>query len=113
MLCLVVVINVGSYGPINNFEFTLTCESTVYNDAVSKKTKLFKEWLAIKNPLHKNHSAFTDSMAAELEEFYLERYCESLYNVWYMERFSALITFSRYVVLSGPFWSCKCSNSHD
>ncbi|KAH8144723.1 uncharacterized protein LAJ45_11224 [Morchella importuna] len=47
----------------------------LYNDAVSKKTKLFKEWLAIKNPIHKNHSAFTDSMADELEEFYLERYC--------------------------------------
>ncbi|KAI5847199.1 hypothetical protein DFP73DRAFT_572498 [Morchella snyderi] len=47
----------------------------LYNDAVSKKTKLFKEWLAIKNPIHKNHSSFTDSMADELEEFYLERYC--------------------------------------
>lgn len=93
MSCLVVVINVGSCEQIIKFEFTLTHESTVYNDAVTKKTKLFKEWLSIKNPIHKNHSAFTDSMADELEEFYLERYCESSVEYIILGRFLTLIAF--------------------
>ncbi|KAI1132752.1 hypothetical protein F5Y10DRAFT_185256 [Nemania abortiva] len=46
----------------------------VYNDAVADKAKLFHEWIAIKNPLHKSNAPFTAAMQDELETFYLERY---------------------------------------
>ncbi|KAI8954902.1 hypothetical protein F4801DRAFT_412604 [Xylaria longipes] len=46
----------------------------VYNDVVANKAKLFHEWIAIKNPLHKNNAPFTAAMQDELEVFYLERY---------------------------------------
>ncbi|KAI0867278.1 hypothetical protein GGS24DRAFT_508042 [Hypoxylon argillaceum] len=46
----------------------------VYNDAVADQAKLFHEWLAIKNPLHKTNAPFTAAMQDELEAFYLERY---------------------------------------
>ncbi|KAI0536769.1 hypothetical protein GGR58DRAFT_377180 [Xylaria digitata] len=46
----------------------------VYNDAVAHKAKLFREWIAIKNPLHKTNAPFTVAMQDELEAFYLERY---------------------------------------
>lgn len=46
----------------------------VYNDAVANQAKLFHEWIAIKNPLHKSNAPFTAAMQAELEVFYLERY---------------------------------------
>lgn len=47
----------------------------IYNDAVMDHTKHFKDWLEIKNPLHKNNAPFTARMQDELETFYLERYC--------------------------------------
>ncbi|KAI1338283.1 hypothetical protein F5Y15DRAFT_416930 [Xylariaceae sp. FL0016] len=46
----------------------------IYNDAVMRETELFKEWLAIRNPLHKNNAPFTAEMQDEMENFYLERY---------------------------------------
>ncbi|KAI1827120.1 hypothetical protein F4861DRAFT_433002 [Xylaria intraflava] len=51
----------------------------VYNDAVTK-TKLFREWIEIKNPLHKSNAPFTAAMQDELETFYLERYL-----VWFSQ----------------------------
>lgn len=47
----------------------------IYNDAVMKKTTIFKQWLEIKNPLHKHNAPFTKDLQEELEFFYLERYC--------------------------------------
>ena len=47
----------------------------IYNDAVIGHTKLFQEWLMIKNPLHKHNAPFTAELQDELETFYLERYC--------------------------------------
>ncbi|TPX17171.1 uncharacterized protein E0L32_003289 [Thyridium curvatum] len=47
----------------------------IYNDAVMHQTEIFKEWLEIKNPLHKHNAPFTAELQDELEVFYLERYC--------------------------------------
>ncbi|TAQ91616.1 hypothetical protein B7494_g19 [Chlorociboria aeruginascens] len=47
----------------------------IYNDAVMEQTTLFKEWLDIKNPIHKEGLPLTPEIQAELETFYLERYC--------------------------------------
>ncbi|KAK5113125.1 hypothetical protein LTR62_003704 [Meristemomyces frigidus] len=52
----------------------------IYNDAVMRDTELFREWLGIKNPEHKHSAPFTIEMQAELEAFYLERYC-----VWFSQ----------------------------
>ncbi|KAI0187891.1 hypothetical protein EV127DRAFT_140056 [Xylaria flabelliformis] len=46
----------------------------VYNDVVANNAKLFREWIEIKNPLHKSNAPFTAAMQEELEVFYLERY---------------------------------------
>ncbi|KAI0109147.1 hypothetical protein GGR51DRAFT_558509 [Nemania sp. FL0031] len=46
----------------------------VYNDVVTEKAKLFHEWIALKNPLHKSNAPFTAAMQDELEAFYLDRY---------------------------------------
>jgi hypothetical protein len=46
----------------------------IYNDKCMQDTKLFKDWLMIKNPLHKHNAPFTPEMQDELETFYLERY---------------------------------------
>ncbi|KAH8899343.1 hypothetical protein GQ53DRAFT_307843 [Thozetella sp. PMI_491] len=47
----------------------------VYNDACMRQVESFKEWLMIKNPLHKHNAPFTAKLQEELEVFYLERYC--------------------------------------
>ncbi|WPH02394.1 Hypothetical protein R9X50_00525700 [Acrodontium crateriforme] len=47
----------------------------IYNDAAMRDTTLFREWLQIKNPEHKHKADFTTEMQAELELFYLNRYC--------------------------------------
>lgn len=47
----------------------------IYNDCVADDCELFDEWLSIRNPLHKHTAAFTPELQAQLEEFYLERYC--------------------------------------
>jgi hypothetical protein len=47
----------------------------IYNDCVADECELFKEWLSIKNPVHKHTTAFTPEMQDEMEKFYLERYC--------------------------------------
>ncbi|KAK3983941.1 hypothetical protein QBC44DRAFT_302245 [Cladorrhinum sp. PSN332] len=46
----------------------------IYNDRCMQETKLFGDWLMIKNPLHKHNAPFTPEMQDELENFYLERY---------------------------------------
>ncbi|WYZ44155.1 hypothetical protein EsH8_VII_000591 [Colletotrichum jinshuiense] len=47
----------------------------IYNDCLMDQSKQFREWLMIKNPLHKHNSPFTPTMQNELEKAYLERYC--------------------------------------
>ncbi|TEA15133.1 Uncharacterized protein C8034_v002563 [Colletotrichum sidae] len=47
----------------------------IYNDCLMDQSKLFREWLMIKNPLHKHNAPFTAIMQDELERAYLERYC--------------------------------------
>jgi len=54
----------------------------IYNDRVMQETKLFRDWLMIKNPLHKHNAPFTAAMQEELEIFYLERYC-----MWFSQGF--------------------------
>lgn len=46
----------------------------IYNDAATRDTILFKEWLQTKNPEHKYRQDFTPDMQDELETFYLDRY---------------------------------------
>ena len=46
----------------------------IYNDAVTRETKLFREWLQEKNPAHKNGTDFTPDLQEELETFYFNRY---------------------------------------
>ncbi|KAK4231219.1 hypothetical protein QBC38DRAFT_355345 [Podospora fimiseda] len=46
----------------------------IYNDRAMQETKLFADWIMIKNPLHKHNAPFTPEMQDELESFYLERY---------------------------------------
>ncbi|KAL2128238.1 hypothetical protein VTI74DRAFT_9461 [Chaetomium olivicolor] len=46
----------------------------IYNDRCMQDTRIFKDWLWIKNPLHKHNAPFTPEMQDELESFYLERY---------------------------------------
>ena len=52
----------------------------IYNDAVMSQTKLFQEWLEIKNPIHKHEVQFSPEMQEELERFYLERY-----SMWFSQ----------------------------
>ena len=52
----------------------------IYNDAVMSQTKLFQEWLNIKNPIHKHEVPFSPEMQEELEQFYLERY-----SMWFSQ----------------------------
>ncbi|KAK3077244.1 hypothetical protein LTS18_010835, partial [Coniosporium uncinatum] len=46
----------------------------IYNDAATRQTTLFKEWLGTKSPATKHGATFTPDMQEELEEFYLNRY---------------------------------------
>lgn len=52
----------------------------IYNDAVMTQSPLFKDWLEIKNPVHKHDAEFTSAMREELETFYLERY-----SMWFSQ----------------------------
>ncbi len=52
----------------------------IYNDRCMQDTTIFKEWLMIKNPLHKHNAPFTPEMQDELERFYLERY-----SMWFSQ----------------------------
>ncbi|CZR55455.1 uncharacterized protein PAC_05343 [Phialocephala subalpina] len=47
----------------------------IYNDRVMEETTLFKAWMDIRNPHHKEKLPFTGELQRELEEFYLNRYC--------------------------------------
>ena len=46
----------------------------IYNDAATRDTELFRDWLQIRNPEHKRKAEFTEQMQDELEAFYLNRY---------------------------------------
>jgi len=46
----------------------------IYNDAATRDTELFKEWLHTKNPEHKRKADLSRDMQDELEDFYLNRY---------------------------------------
>ena len=46
----------------------------IYNDAATKDTELFKEWLGTKSSDHKYEADFSQEMQDELETFYLNRY---------------------------------------
>lgn len=52
----------------------------VYNDAVTRQTEIFKNWLTIKNPLQKHNAPLTPEMQDELETFYLDRY-----SMWFSQ----------------------------
>ncbi|CZT04449.1 uncharacterized protein RCO7_09988 [Rhynchosporium graminicola] len=52
----------------------------IYNDRVMYETLLFKEWLDIKDPHHKEKLPFTPEMQQELEAFYLNRY-----SMWFSQ----------------------------
>ena len=52
----------------------------IYNDAVMTQTKLFQQWLNLKNPHHKHEAEFSTEMRDELETFYLERY-----SMWFSQ----------------------------
>lgn len=48
----------------------------IYCDGLSKRSKLFKAWLQIDNLHHKFSTPCTVELQNEVEEFYLEHYCE-------------------------------------
>jgi hypothetical protein len=48
----------------------------IYSDGLPKKSKLFKAWLQISNLHHKFSTPYTEELKNEIEEFYLEHYCE-------------------------------------
>ncbi len=52
----------------------------IYNDVIMEDSKLFSNWLSIKNPLEKHNAPFTPQMQEELEFFYLERY-----SMWFSQ----------------------------
>ncbi|KAF2146821.1 uncharacterized protein K452DRAFT_262959 [Aplosporella prunicola CBS 121167] len=54
----------------------------IYNDASTKQTRYFQEWLGMKNPAAKHSAEFTAEMQDELEEFYLNRYA-----MWFSQGF--------------------------
>ncbi|KAM3088523.1 hypothetical protein ACMFMG_000159 [Clarireedia jacksonii] len=54
----------------------------IYNDHIMKRTTHFKEWLDIKNPLHKESLPMTPEMQDEMERFYLDSYC-----MWFSQGF--------------------------
>ncbi|KAL1651259.1 hypothetical protein SLS58_000598 [Diplodia intermedia] len=54
----------------------------IYNDAATRQTNYFREWLGTKNAVHKHSAEFSDEMQDELEEFYLNRYA-----MWFSQGF--------------------------
>lgn len=59
----------------------------IYNDYVAYDSPLFDEWLQINTAEKKLNAAFTSEMQAELEFFYLERYCS-----WFSQGLFGLAT---------------------
>lgn len=54
----------------------------IYNDVVTKQSPLLREWLGIKNPIHKQETSFSPQLLEELETVYLERY-----SMWFSQGF--------------------------
>jgi PhoD related phosphatase len=48
----------------------------LYCDGLEKKSALFRAWLNINNLHHKFSTPWTIELRDEVEEFYLEQYCE-------------------------------------
>lgn len=59
----------------------------IYNDCVAFDSPLFDEWLQINVAEKKLNAAFTPELQAELERFYLERYC-----TWFSQGMFGLAT---------------------
>ncbi|KAH0530582.1 hypothetical protein TsFJ059_005189 [Trichoderma semiorbis] len=59
----------------------------IYNDCVAYDSPLFDEWLQINVAEKKLNAAFTPELQAELESFYLERYC-----TWFSQGLFGLAT---------------------
>ncbi|UKZ75356.1 hypothetical protein TrVFT333_003038 [Trichoderma virens FT-333] len=59
----------------------------IYNDCVAYDSPLFDEWLQINVAEKKLNAAFTPELQAELESFYLERYC-----MWFSQGLFGLAT---------------------
>ncbi|KAF7548157.1 hypothetical protein G7Z17_g7239 [Cylindrodendrum hubeiense] len=59
----------------NPFHLMIGGGDQIYNDCAATDCSLFKEWLSIRNPVHKHTAALTPEMQDQLETFYLERYC--------------------------------------
>ncbi|OTA03146.1 hypothetical protein A9Z42_0035640 [Trichoderma parareesei] len=59
----------------------------IYNDCVAFDSPLFDEWLQINVAEKKLNAAFTPELQAELEHFYLERYC-----TWFSQGMFGLAT---------------------
>ncbi|KAH9220651.1 hypothetical protein DL95DRAFT_329400 [Leptodontidium sp. 2 PMI_412] len=52
----------------------------IYNDRVMEETTIFKQWLDMKDPHHKERLPFTAELQNELEAFYLNRY-----SMWFSQ----------------------------
>jgi len=50
----------------------------IYCDGLPKKSMLFKAWLQINNLHHKFSTPYTAELRNEVEQFYLEHYCQVL-----------------------------------
>ncbi|PTB68817.1 hypothetical protein BBK36DRAFT_1192071, partial [Trichoderma citrinoviride] len=59
----------------------------IYNDCVAFDSPLFDEWLQINVAEKKLNAAFTPELQAELERFYMERYC-----TWFSQGLFGLAT---------------------
>lgn len=50
---------------------------SVYNDPITKLCPMFKDWLAIKDPIRKYRTPFTKEFAEQVEQYYLNSYSGS------------------------------------
>lgn len=48
----------------------------IYNDSIVDDCSLFMEWLDIKNPTQRRNAPFTPEMQDQLEDYYLDHYCQ-------------------------------------
>lgn len=85
----------------------------LYNDKVTVETELFQDWLHIRNPHEKRKHPFSPEMKAELETFYLERYC-----LWFSQGLFGLansqipmVNIVSRLVLSSPGNSANSSST--
>lgn len=70
---------------IHPFHVMIGGGNQIYNDAVTKQTRFFKEWLDTGNPNVKYEAPFTPAMHSELESFYLDKY-----STWFSQGLFAM-----------------------